>query len=104
MLLRLFLFFVVLFNGIGHAVKTGFYYRAGHCEVKADISGCSAVKLFFDHGLNCAHKLTLGHILCLTLDLIVLKALGIVNGDRNFAITGSEVFERCFQKRYWLIY
>ena len=46
----------------------------------------------------------LGHILCLTLDLIALKALRIVNGDRNFAITGSEVFERCFQKRNWLIY
>ena len=94
----------MLFNGIGHAVKTGLYYRAGHCEVKADISGCIADKHFFDHGLNCTHKLTLCHILCLTLDLIALKALRIVNGDRNFAITGSEVFERCFQKRYLLIY
>lgn len=38
LLLRLFLFFVVLFNGIGHAVEAGFYYRAGHCEVKPDIT------------------------------------------------------------------
>ena len=64
----------------------------------------SAVKHFFDHGLNCTHKLTLCHILCLTLDLKALKALRIVNGDRNFSVIGSEVFERCFQKRYWLIY
>ena len=34
----------MLFNGIGHVVKTGFYYRAGHCKVKADISGCIADK------------------------------------------------------------
>lgn len=88
----------MLFNGIGHAVKTGLYYRAGHCEVKADISGCIADKHFFDHGLNCTHKLTLCHILCLTLDLIALKALRIANRDRNFPSPAVRFLSVVFRK------
>ena len=57
------------------------------------LGGCRAVEHLFHHGLEGADHFALGHILGRTLHLIALQILGIVNGNGNSAVVGSQICE-----------